>query len=101
MHFRGFTKLSLENFPHIHLVFFKPTTCEDGKMEIVVKILFLIIVVINFSDGHSYQRLSHPTEICGYHNGHRKYLELGESGKLTATNITVPNVSEFIDFKAA
>jgi hypothetical protein len=69
-------------------------------MEYMVKICFLILVVIDFSDGYSYQRLSHPTEICGYHNGHRKYLELGESGKLTATNITVPNVCKFIDFTA-
>jgi hypothetical protein len=70
-------------------------------MEYVVKVSLLIIVIINLSDGFAYQRMNRQTEICGYHNGHRKYLELGESGKLTATNITVPNVRELIDFLAA
>lgn len=69
-------------------------------MEYVVKIFVVILVVINVSDGFSYQRIvGRQSEICGYHNGHRKYLELGESGKLSANNITVPNVRELIDFQ--
>lgn len=71
-------------------------------MEYVVKFSVLIIfVVIQFADGFTYQqRMIRQTEICGYHNGHRKYLELGESGKLTANNITVPSVrTNFIDFQ--
>lgn len=65
-------------------------------MECAVQFSIVILVIINFSDGFIYQRQS---EICGYHNGHRKYLELGESGKLSANNITVPNVREIIDFQ--
>jgi hypothetical protein len=30
--------------------------------------------------------------ICGFHNGHRKYIELGETSKVQGTNITVPKV---------
>lgn len=52
----------------------------------------LLFVIVTFADGFTYQRVYRQSEICGYHNGHRKYLELGESGKLSATNISVSNV---------
>ena len=68
-------------------------------MQLSVKLSLLILALISFADGFTYQRMIRQTEICGYHNGHRKYLELGESGKLTANNITVPKVSKIIDFR--
>lgn len=66
-------------------------------MESAVKFTLIILVIINFTDGFTYQRIFRQTEICGYHNGHRKYLEMGESGKLSGNNITIPNVREIID----
>lgn len=56
--------------------------------------LVVLILVLNFADGFTYQRTVRSSDICGYHNGHRKYLELGESGQLSATNVTVPTVCQ-------
>lgn len=33
-----------------------------------------------------------PRNICGFQNGHRKYIELGESNTVQATNITFKKV---------
>lgn len=63
-------------------------------MKCLIKLAVLIIVV-NLADGFTYQRTVRSSDICGYHNGHRKYLELGESGQLSATNITVPTVCHY------
>lgn len=86
----------------LHSVYFQPSARKQlkRKMEIVVKFSLIILVIISIVDGFTYQRIFRQSEICGYHNGHRKYLELGESGKLSGNNITVPNVREFIDFSA-
>lgn len=67
-------------------------------MEGAVKFSLIFLVIVNLADGFTYQRGFRQSEICGYHNGHRKYLELGESGKLSGNNITVPSVREIIDF---
>jgi hypothetical protein len=64
-------------------------------MKIEEKLLLLLIVIVNLADGFNYQRIYRETEICGYHNGHRKYLEEGETGMLSATNVTVPSVTQF------
>jgi hypothetical protein len=61
-------------------------------MKSAIIFSLIIIVIVNFTDGFTYQRTFRQSEICGYHNGHRKYLELGESGKLSGSNITVPSV---------
>lgn len=55
--------------------------------------MIIIIVVVSSTNALPHQRTF--SDICGYHNGHRKYLELGESGHLSALNITVPDVSTF------
>lgn len=64
-------------------------------MEGALKFILILLVIVNLSDGFTYQRGFRQSEICGYHNGHRKYLELGESGKLSGNNITVPSVRDF------
>lgn len=63
-------------------------------MKCLIK-LAVLIIVLNLADGFTYQRTVRSSDICGYHNGHRKYLELGESGQLSATNITVPTVCHY------
>lgn len=63
-------------------------------MTSLMKIFFLYFIFTTFADGFSYQRVFRQSEICGYHNGHRKYLELGDTGKLSANNITVPSVCD-------
>lgn len=64
-------------------------------MEIARNFLLILIVIVNLTDGFTYKRASRESEICGYHNGHRKYLDEGETGKLSATNISVPSVIDF------
>jgi hypothetical protein len=61
-------------------------------MKILVKLCVIYAVIFGLADGFTYQRTFRQTEICGFHNGHRKYLEEGESGTLLAHNITVPSV---------
>lgn len=71
------------------------TKTEKLKMKILqksFKCLLLMVALCNFADGFSYQRVFRESQICGYHNGHRKYLEFGDSGKLSANNITAPSV---------
>lgn len=63
-------------------------------MKSLIEILLIYFIIANFADGFSYQRVFRQSEVCGFHNGHRKYLELGDTGKLSATNITVPSVSK-------
>lgn len=63
-------------------------------MKSSIKILLLYFIIANFADGFSSQRGLRQSEICGFHNGHRKYLELGDTGSLSANNITVPSVCE-------
>lgn len=59
------------------------------------KVLILtVIVVIQITDGFTYQKIHRRTEICGSNNGHRRYLELGETGEILAHNITVPSVKK-------
>lgn len=58
-----------------------------------IEFVLIVIVVVSYVNGFTYQRVFRKSEICGFHNGHRKYLELGESGELSATNITVSKVS--------
>lgn len=65
-------------------------------METKLNFLFFVIMASNIADGFNYQRVFRQSEICGYHNGHRKYLEEGDTGKLSATNISVPNVRALI-----
>ncbi|CRL03322.1 CLUMA_CG016193, isoform A [Clunio marinus] len=59
-------------------------------MRLAVKIFFITFVIENFAESFSYQRSFRQSEICGYHNGHRKYLELGDNGEMFASNITIP-----------
>lgn len=59
----------------------------------VLILLLLDILVLNHpSSGFTYQKIHRNTEICGPHNGHRRYLELGETGEISAHNISVPHV---------
>lgn len=58
-------------------------------MEIGLKCLLIVTVAANVADGFHIFRQS---SFC---NGQRKYLELGESGQLSAYNISVPNVCSF------
>lgn len=53
--------------------------------------IFGLVFVLSNADSTS-QKIYKNTDICGYHNGHRRYLELGETGQLTARNVTVSNV---------
>lgn len=57
-----------------------------------VKIPLQFFVLLQFVDGFTYQAIVRDVEICGTFNGHRKYLELGDSGEITADNILVPKV---------
>ncbi|CAO1345668.1 unnamed protein product [Diamesa serratosioi] len=52
--------------------------------------LFGLVFLLSNADSTP-QRVYKNTDICGYHNGHRRYLELGETGQLTARNVTVSN----------
>lgn len=59
-----------------------------------ISIALIIVVILNSSNGFTYQKIYRNTEICGNLNGHRRYLELGETGDILAHNITIPNVNE-------
>lgn len=61
----------------------------------VLILLLLDILVLNHpSNGFTYQKIHRNTEICGSHNGHRRYLELGETGEILGHNISVPHVTK-------
>lgn len=60
------------------------------KLSILV--ILSLIVLIKSTVGFTYQKIYKSTEICGSHNGHRRYLEFGETGEIFAHNISVPNV---------
>lgn len=64
------------------------------------KILFygfnLIIFVI--SSVNPLPRIFRSNEICGPYNKHRIYLDIGDHGELTGTNLTIPHVSFFLFF---
>lgn len=57
-----------------------------------VKIPLHLFVILQFVDGFTYQNVKREIDICGTSNGHRKYLELGDSGEIVAENISVPKV---------
>lgn len=61
-------------------------------MKSLIKFMLFCLWMKSFAEGFAYQRVFLQSEICGFHNGHRKYLELGDSGQLSASNITVPSV---------
>lgn len=58
-----------------------------------VKIPLQFFVILQFVDGFTYQQAIREIDICGTSNGHRKYLELGDSGEIVAENILVPKVN--------
>jgi hypothetical protein len=58
-----------------------------------VKIPLHLFFILQFVDGFTYQNAVREIEICGSSNGHRKYLELGDSGEIVAENIAVPKVN--------
>lgn len=60
----------------------------------MVKIPLQIFVLLQFAfvGGFTYQSLIRDIDICGTTNGHRKYLELGDSGDIFAANISVSKV---------
>lgn len=62
---------------------------------VLLKFSLQIFVLLHFVDGFTYQSLVRDIEICGTTNGHRKYLELGDSGEIFAANISVPKVIKF------
>jgi hypothetical protein len=64
----------------------------------MIRDIFVIIALVNlyYADGFTYQKVYKSTEICGVHSGHRKYLEMGESGEILAHNISVPEVKRFL-----
>lgn len=70
-------------------IFNEETPEKNGKMEIGLKCLLIVTVAANVADGFNIFRQS---SFC---SGQRKYLELGESGQLSAYNISVPNVCSF------
>jgi len=48
------------------------------------------------SSGFAYQKIHRNSEICGSNNGHRRYLELGETGEIFGHNISVPHVMKML-----
>lgn len=58
----------------------------------LVEIPLQFFIILQIVDGFTYQKIIRDIEICGSSNGHRKYLELGDSGEIRAENISVPNV---------
>lgn len=66
-------------------------------MNILWDIVLILSVTANMVNGFSYQRAFRETQICGLHNGHRKYMELGDTGILSANNITVPIVRTLLN----
>lgn len=65
------------------------------KMVKLVKIPLEFFVILQFVDAFTHQNTIRDIEICGTSNGHRKYLELGDSGRINAENILVPKVILF------
>lgn len=47
-------------------------------------------MLLHFVDAFTYQSIVRDISICGSTNGHRKYLELFDSGEIFAANISVP-----------
>lgn len=63
----------------------------------LLKVLLLCTcVMLQSANGFTYKKIYRNIEICGSNNGHRRYLELGESGEVMAHNITVPDVISII-----
>lgn len=63
-------------------------------MKIILKLLLTLCATLNVVDGFVKGRMELKSrDICGNHNGHRKYIELNEKGEIFASNITVPKVS--------
>lgn len=56
----------------------------------LVQIPLQIFVLLHFVDAFTYQSIVRDISICGSTNGHRKYLELFDSGEIFAANISVP-----------
>jgi hypothetical protein len=56
--------------------------------------LFTLFIFCAIFKGFDNQKIIEDKSgnICGFHNGHRKYIELGENSKVKAINITVPKV---------
>lgn len=77
-------------------VLFVPSTETNGKlkMQIDCKFILKFLIVCGFVKGFANQKIveNKSGNICGFHNGHRKYIELGENAKVKATNITIPKV---------
>ncbi|KAG5678029.1 hypothetical protein PVAND_007736 [Polypedilum vanderplanki] len=67
------------------------------KQITLIALQFLLI--LNFSNGFTYQKFFKNSEICGTLNGHRRYLELGETGDIMAHNISVPNYLQEVSKK--
>ena len=63
-------------------------------LKVLKVIIFLIILQFGYGDVSS--RIKKSIEICGFHNGHRRYLDLGENGQLKASNISISNVRKSI-----
>jgi hypothetical protein len=69
----------------------KEIFCEIDEKE-MIRILIFTFVIVQLSSGFSNQNVFRNVEICGSQNGHRRYLEMSESGEILASNITIPEV---------
>lgn len=67
-------------------------------MFCVFHILLILLFINEPVSSFSTLRIQRTSDICESNNGKKVYLEAGESGELTGSNITTQNVSGCISF---
>lgn len=88
-------KLATSEFLDCLSVYFEPLTGQKGKVEMekILKLFLIFCASLGAVDGFAKSKIEMKSrDICGNHDGHRKYIELGERGEIFASNITVPKV---------